>query len=61
MDRAKIEEQIAQWKREEQQHRVLAEQCAGARQAYEFLLKSLPADAVVREFPVAVPDATGTS
>lgn len=60
MDRAYLEQQIANFKQQEQQARITAEQASGARQLAEHLLKRLDeAESKVREFPVAVP--TGTS
>ena len=64
MTRQELIDQIAGLQKQENEHRILAERTAGARQALEHVLKSLPDDpakAPVREFPVAVDDATGTA
>ena len=61
MTREQIEANITDLIRQEREHRVLAERAAGARQAFELLLKTQTPSgdaAPVREFPVAVPDPT---
>ena len=60
MTRTDLEKEVTSLQQQENQHRVLAERAAGARQAFEHLLKNLPADepvkgpAPVSEFPRAV-------
>ena len=67
MTRQQLIDQIAVLQKQENDARILAERAAGARQAYEHLLKVMPdpvpvkAPADVREFPSAVSDATGSA